>query len=962
MRRLILLNVTCMAAIVAGCASVSSPPQMAGTSPAAAVAAATPARAWAHETSDIPHDPAIRYGRLPNGMRYALRQNRTPPGRANVYLRIGAGSLHEREDQLGLAHFMEHMVFNGTRNVPEGEYVKSLERLGLAFGRDTNASTSFEETIYSLKLPDVRDEVVDTGLMLMREAAGEALLETAAIDRERGVVLSEERTRDGPGLRMARSQMNFFMKGQLAPNRFPIGTVEILKSAPRERFAEFYQQYYRPENATLVVVGDFDPGAMERKIVAGFSNWRAQGPAGPEPDLGPVAKRGLEVETYVEPGVPATITLAYNRPPDLRPDTRAKRREELVEQLGLAVLNHRMTRLILSADPPFTQAAAQRGTSLKTIDQTGFGAAFVPGRWQRALAALEQEQRRILQYGITRAELDRQITGYRESYRNGLAGAATRTTDALATNILTGLSQDKVVTTPEDRLETLEQTVASLTPEEVSNALRRIFKGDGPLIYVTSPEPISGGETAIAQAYQASTRLAVAPPPADNLKPWAYTEFGAPGRVVERREVADIGATFIRFANGARLTVRPSQVERNRIFVNVRAGDGLLDLPPGQPDIGWALREVLVEGGLGKLALEEIDDALVGKSYNVGAGITDSAFVLSGSTRPADFAIQMQVLAAYMTDPGWRTQGLERVKSTAAAAHRQYLATPQGIIGRDLPRLLRSGDPRFGVPPLAAMEATTMAQIKGALAPLRNEPIEVVITGDTTVDEAIRQTAATFGALPPRTERGYPPAAARTPFPAPTPTPIVLTHEGRGDQAMAYVAWPTRDEPSDLQEARTLNVLSAILRLRLTDELREGQAVTYSPSVGANLSWAFPGYGYLAATIIAEPGRMTSFFADTLKIARSLGEAPATEDEMTRALDPIIQGLENERQFNGYWSGALARAQVDPRRIEAARGAITGLRRVTPADIQRVAKKYLSDERAYRIVVLPRAKATTAQK
>ncbi|MGH8571028.1 MAG: M16 family metallopeptidase, partial [Gammaproteobacteria bacterium] len=196
----------------------------------AAPRAAPAAGRWAHESSDLAVDPRIRYGVLPNGMRYALMKNGTPPGEASLRLHIGAGSLAEQDDQSGLAHFLEHMVLNGTRNVPEGDFVRRLERHGLRFGPDTNASTSFDRTLYMLELPETDAATVDTALFLLREVAGEATLDSAAIESERGIILSEERSRASPGQRIFEDEIAFMLKGDLLPRRIPIGTTEVIRT------------------------------------------------------------------------------------------------------------------------------------------------------------------------------------------------------------------------------------------------------------------------------------------------------------------------------------------------------------------------------------------------------------------------------------------------------------------------------------------------------------------------------------------------------------------------------------------------------------------------------------------------------------------------------------------------------------------------------------------------------------
>ena len=966
------------AALLAGCASTPLEPEDAyaaavASGPAAPAApgvpspaqggpAGQPARAsW--PVSDLKPDPGVRFGQLPNGMRYAIMKNATPAGEASFRLRIDAGSLMEDENQLGLAHFMEHMIFNGSQNVPEGEFVKRLERVGLAFGPDTNAYTSFDETVYMLELPETRAEVVDTALFLMREAADKATLSTEAINRERGVVLSEERTRDTPGLRMIKSQFDFFMKDQLPPKRFPIGDVSVLKTAPRERFVSFYEQYYRPENATFVAVGDFDPAEMERKITASFGDWRGQGPAGVGPNLGKVAARATETRAFVEPGAPAQLTLAWMNEPELDPDTRAERRETWVENLGLAVLNRRFGRISRGDNPPFISASAGHGTSLDAADQTQISASYQAGQWSRVLSAVEQEQRRLVQYGITQRELEREITESRTSLQAAVAGQNTRRSPALASGIVGRVNDDKVFTAPDEGLAVFEEAVRGLTAEQVNASLKPLFAGQGPLVFVSSPQPITDADRAVAAAFNQSRQLAVAPPSAQTGKAWAYTDFGAPGRVVERREVADLGTTFVRFENGVRLTVRPSQNRKEQILVAARAGDGELDLARNRPSPAWVADAALTEGGLGKLTTEEIEEALAAEVYGANFGVDDDGFVLSGGTRPDSLDTQLQVLAAYMTDPAWRPLGLERLKAYAPNLQDQIESTPGGILSRDLPRLLRSGDQRFGLPGRAAMAATTMDQVRADVgAPFAREPIEVVITGDVTVDEAIKQTAATFGALPRRKDDVVAPAQTRIAFPAGTTQPVRLTHKGRADQGLGYIAWPTDDLASDPQRGRTLRVLEQVMRLRLLEEIREKQAVTYSPSTGFDAAWVYPDYGYISASIEAPPERLQAFFNDALTIAKSLRDAPITADELQRAVQPRIEALQRSQAGNEYWLGQLAGAQTDPRRLTVIRESITGLQKVTPADVQRVAREYLVEPKAYRLVVTPEASKAAAAK
>lgn len=274
--------------------------------------------AWPQSRSDLAADPTLRFGILPNGMRYILRHNATPKAQAALRLWLGTGSLQEREDQLGLAHFLEHMAFNGSKSIPEGEMVKILERHGLAFGADTNAATSYDSTVYQLDLPHTDADTVDQSLKILREVASELTIAPNSVDRERGVVLSEERTRASPSYQVFKDRFAFLFAGQRPPLRDPIGSVSVLKSAPASVIADYYRTWYRPERAVLVAVGDFDLDSMESKLKAGFTNWQAQAPAQAEPDLGPVSIRSTQVHVAVIPGARAALQLSWVRPVDFR--------------------------------------------------------------------------------------------------------------------------------------------------------------------------------------------------------------------------------------------------------------------------------------------------------------------------------------------------------------------------------------------------------------------------------------------------------------------------------------------------------------------------------------------------------------------------------------------------------------------------------------------------------------------
>ena len=907
---------------------------------------------WPQAHSDVAVDPDIRFGALPNGMRYAIRRQSIPPGQASLRMRVDAGSLDESDAQQGLAHFLEHMAFKGSKAVPENEMIRILQRQGLAFGPDTNAQTQFSQTIYMLDLPHTDDQTVDTSLMLMREAASNLTLAQSAMDHERGVVLSEERTRDTPNYRAFKSQYAFLMPGQRLPTRFPIGQVEVLKNAPVSQIADFYHRYYRPERTVLVAVGDFDPAAMEAKIKARFSDWKAVGPPGTNPDLGPVPPRKPEAKLALQPGAALRLQLVWVRPPDLSPDTLAKRRTDYIRLLGFQVMNRRFQAISRSPQPPFLNAAAFKSEQEHAASWTTVLAIAQPDRWRPALESIDQEARRIAQYGVRQDELDREIVETRTALKARAAGAATRRQSELAEEIVGSLADQEVVTSPAQDLAFFEAAIKGLTAEQVSAALKDVFRGSGPLLFAASPTPIEGGEQTLLAALTSSEKVAVAPPVAPTQVAWPYNDFGPAGKVAETHQVTDLETTFLRFENGVRLTIKPTKFKDDEVLVRVNIGRGLMDLPPNRQSLS-IMSGALVEGGLKKISNEDLERVLASKVYDARFGVTDNAFVLSGSTRRDDLPTQLQVLTAYASEPGWRPQGFEQLRNTFKVIMDQQDATEAGVLGRDLRGLIHAGDRRWTFPSRETIAGAKLSDLQAEIGPhLTNDPIEVVIVGDISVEKATEAVARTFGALPPRAEEPpVPETQRRVGFPAPDAQPLVLTHKGRADQSIAYVAWPTSDYWTDGARARADAVLGEVMALRLTEQVRNQDGSAYSPSVGATNSLVWPGWGYIAATGEVPPGRIDAFFAAAQKIAADLRNKGPTPDELQRAKKPTVDQLSKAEVTNPFWLEHLSSAQADSRRLDYIRQLAPGTERVTAEDVQKAAQAVLKDDRAWKLVV-----------
>ncbi|CAN5290538.1 insulinase family protein [soil metagenome] len=961
-RRLLLLAASSAALLSAAAMPAVAQTTPATTSTASAVATGVqPSDPWAQTISDLPADSAVRYGILPNGMRYAILRNATPPNQAALRLRIDAGSLSERDDQKGLAHFLEHMAFNGSTHIAEGDMTKNLERLGMSFGGDTNAQTRFDETFYQLNLPNTSEEVVDASLFSLREVAGELLFASDAVDRERGVIEGEERTSDTPGRRTIKALFPFLAPGQRLGDRLPIGDLNIIRTAPRQLFVDFYKAYYRPERATLVAVGDFDVDAMEAKIKAKFSDWTNPAPNGADPDLGQMQPRQAETLIHVEPGAQASAQIFWTVPHDTTPDTAASRRKDLVRDLALAVLNRRFGEVARGENPPFLSGGGGYQSLYNALDVGVLVVNFNPDGWSRAITAAEQEERRLVQYGVGQAELDREITEHRTALQAAAAGAATRQTTGLASDLVDSVNDETVFTTPAEDLALFDAAVTDVTVDEVNAAGRKAFAGAGPLVFVTTPTAIEGGEAAVTAALDVSRATAVTAPVVATAAQWPYADFGTPAQPSGQTEIADLGATLVTFPNGVRLTIKPTKFADKQILVSVRAGGGLLDLPSDRSVPTWAAPTELTEGGLGKLTRTQLEQITAANVVGVSFGPDQNAYQFGGATRPEDLTLEMQLLAAYFTDAAWRPEPFALLQSQFGQQLAQASAVPAGAFAVQGGGLLASGDKRFSVPTQEEVAAARLDDLRQAVTgSIDKGPIEIIIVGDVSVADAIAAVGSTFAALPARPAAAVPTEAAlHVAFPAATAQPVELHHTGPATQALGYVAWPTVDSIGNRRPARIVSLLSRVLQLRVTDELREKQGVAYSPGAAATSSLVFPKYGYIFTQVETPPEALPGFFASVDTIAAGLRDAPVSDDELNRARLSTIESIRRAQATNGYWLGALESAQTDPTQVDAIRTVISDLEGITPAELQAAARAYLEPDRAWRAQVT--AQSTPAQ-
>ncbi len=941
------------------------------SSAASRLTAATPPETprFAHEHSDLKADPAARFGKLTNGLHYVVLANHEPKARASLRLVVLAGSFHETDDQRGLAHFLEHMAFNGSTHYPPGTLVEFFQRMGMSFGGDTNAYTSFDHTAYMLELPDTKTETLAEGFKVFSDYASGLLLLDKELDRERGIILSEKRARDSVEFRQFVAELTFLIGGTRLPSRLPIGIESVIEKAGRDRFVDFYDTWYRPSRMAVIAVGDFDPAAIEKQIQDTFSAISPRGDARPSPDIGNTyVFNGVRTLYHHEPEAGATavaIQTATPIPPE--PDTAATRIAQLPRDLAVAILNRRLDILAKQEGAPFSRGHVAANDAFDTFRNAIIELTCQPAQWSAALAVADQELRRALEHGFQPAELAEARANFITQLEQAARTASTRRSDELASALIAALTEGDVFTTPADDLALLKPALEKITVEQCLASFREAFSAPGRFVSVMGnakiePANVSDGsptpaqispEAQILAAYEKSRAVPVAAPASVADAAFAYTDFGPAGKVTSRQHVEDLDLELVTFANNVRLNIKKTAFEAGKIRTFIRLGAGRLTEPKDQPGLALLTRAVFTTGGLGKHSLDELQRILAGRMVSATLDVDDDAFVMPGLTTRDDLLLQFQLAAAYITDPGFRPESLRVARQRLEQTYTRIAHLPEGPLQLEVPRLLASGDTRFGLPTREEIFARTLDESRAWLAPqLASGPIEIGVIGDLDVDQVIDAVSRTFGALPARQPKPAYEAERQASFPAET---FVKNYTVPSELPKGTVAiyWPTTDT-ADIRLKRRLDVLAEVFNDRLRVKIREELGDAYSPEARNNPSDTYQGYGYTAAFITIDPAKAQLVSDAVLEVADTLAKNGLTADEFERAKMPILTGIREAVRNNQNWLRVvLATAQEYPQRLDWRRSIESDFAAITKEELDELAKKYLPASRAFRVTSLP---------
>ena len=899
-------------------------------------------------------DPAVRTGRLANGLTYFIRRNVQPANRAMLRLAVEAGSVDEAEDQRGLAHVLEHMAFNGTTHFKTGELVKYLESIGARFGPHVNAYTSYDETVYMLDVPTDREGVLARGFEALSDFAGGISLDEREIDRERGVVIEEWRGRQGAATRMEQPQINALYGDSRYANRLPIGTPEILKSFPAERLRSFYRDYYRPDRMAVIVVGDIDPAAVEKMVQGAFSPLRAVPPADRTVYPIPPHQEPRFVTVSDREAQASSVAILHKRP--LQPfRTVADYRRVLVRALVNQMINARFTEMARAPEAPFIRASAGDETLGRTVEAFTVSARVNDGAIDKGLAALAQEIARIKQLGFGAAELERAKAAMLATYERAYNERNTSESSGYASELLRYFLSDEPVPGIETELALVRRFVPEVTAAETGALARDLVADDNRVVLATSPE-----KAGLAAVTDASLREALRAGATAKVTPWSDEIAGrelmamrpTPGSVRARREIPEIGTTVLTMSNGVEVWLKPTDFRNDQVLFTAYARGGTSLASPADYHNASLSTSLVALAGLGGFSPVDLGKLTAGKIANSGAYMAAYTHGVSGNATPRDLETALQLNYLLFTAPNKDPEAFVLMRRRLEVALANQEQNPGSVFGervRAVNTMNHYAAKPMKLEDVAKLDPQRMQTYFEARYGNAAD-FTFFVVGAFKVDEIIPLLNTYIATLPSRGSATATITDDRMRFPESIIRETVNKgQEPRSQTVMSFYA----DTGLDEMETHRARAAAQVLQMRLRDILREELGGTYSVSVGYSDNSPVPGYGYTAVQFGSSPENAEKLTKAVLaEVERLQREGPSASDVQV-VKETEKNDLQTSLRQNGYWLNSLQAMHLlgrDPRRILARTERAESL---TQENIHAALRKYFPLERHTVVTLMP---------
>ncbi len=910
-------------------------------------------------TQKLTIGPEFVVGTLPNGLRYYIRKNAEPAKRMELRLVVNAGSILEDDDQLGYAHFVEHMAFNGTTHFKKNELVKFLESIGVRFGADLNAYTSFDETVYQLSVPTDTARLIDQGFLVLEDWAHGQLFDSTEVVKERGVVADEWRSSLGAGERMQRAYIPVILKDSKYATRLPIGTEESIRKAQPSVLRRYYKDWYRPDLMAVVAVGDFDVVAIEALIKKHFSGIPRAAKARPRAIANVPGNKDplIAITTDVE-ATRSSVAIAYKRPHGVVA-TVGDYRTQLVERLYFTMLNARLAEIAQKPDAPFLGASASSSTFFaRSIEAFQFGAAVKDGGIERGAEAALIEARRVEQFGFLASELqrakDNALRGVERMYAERDKTPSAAHVGELVRNFLE--AEDISGTTAEYNL--YKQLVPGITLAEVNAVAKGWITDANRIALITAPKKATVQVPTEAQILAVFDRAAKA-------SVTAYTETvsdapllertAAAGRVVSTKTNDAVGVTEWKLSNGARVLVKPTDFKADEVLFSAYSPGGTSLVPDADYMSATYASQILARGGLANFSAVDLGKKLAGKAANASVSIGSSTEGLNGSASPKDLETMLQLAYLRFTAPRLDTAAWQAVKAQLDAAVANRALSPMNAFGDTLTGVMTQHSFRSRPPSLGTMSEINAQRAFEIYKDRFSNAADFtfVFVGNVKV-ESLQPLVEKYLASLPSTGRvetwkdqgGAPPSGVIE----------KVVRKGSEPQAQTALVFtgPFDYKP---QSRFDLLALTTLAQMWVIDALREDMGGTYSPQLGGAGSKTPRAEYNISVQYTSSPDNVDKLTTRFFKVIDSLKTVGPSDADVTKVREQILRGRETNLKTNAFWAANIASRDQNGEPIDGLLAPYDEMvKKLSAKGIQDAAKQYLNTARYVKVVLLPESK------
>jgi zinc protease len=967
-RLFILTALTCGLLVSSASAQTAVAP---GRAPAAAQAPAAQASPGRETTAEsvasyglaglMPVDPEVVFGTLPNGLKYYVRANPRPEHRVELRLVVKAGSVLEDQDQQGLAHFVEHMLFEGTKNFPRQGIIQFLASLGLGIGPDANAVTSYDDTQYSLRLPTDAPDVIDRGLLVLQDWAQAATFDEAAIERERGIVLSEWRQHLGASERTFDKVRRAQLEGSRYAIRPPIGDPDIIGKATREQLVRFYRDWYRPDLMAVIVVGDVDRDAVVAMIKARFSSLTSPVPKRARAAFDVPERPGTRYSIVSDKEATSTALALSNLRPARRQDTVGGYRQIMMDQMFGDLLDARLDELTQQENPPFLRVNAARSLfpTPRTKDEAVLEALVANDGVPRALETLVTELQRVTRFGFTATELARAKQSMMLSYERSVTESPDRESSSRADEYTRNFLQSEALPTIWQELAFHRRFIPGITLAEINGLAAQWFPEQNRLVIVTAPEAASITLPTQAQL-TAAVRKAVAKP----VTRYVDVDAGqalmdakpTAGTIVKTVARPEAGVTEWTLSNGATVVLKPTTFKEDQILFRVTAPGGSSLASDADAATARVADDVIAAGGVGRFNASTVDKILSGRAVVVSPFIGEVNQGMVGGSTPQDLETMFQLLHLRFTQPRADAGAFAAFVSQAKGLLANQLASPDIVFDQTVDAALsRNHVRRQPLTPAAVDQVSlskAMAFYKQRFADASN--FTFVFVGSFT-PEMLKPFVETYVASLPATHG----AETFKDLGITPPTGIVEKTIEKGiapkSQVSIVFAGPFVYDDAHIL---ALKAMTMVLESRLFDSIRQELGGTYS--IGADPTMQKYPHPEFTVRIdwTSDPARTAALVQRVFEEIRFVRDTEYSRDQVARIRSALLREFERNAQNNGYLLNQIAGRYEDGdgSDVTAVVNMPDRIALLTGEQIHQAAVTYLDLANYVKVTLMPEAK------